>query len=419
MRKYVFIITLISTILVFTSCENEDGVIKTPVNEQLAIEQLKIRVALESTTNTLLDMLAKDQKYYNEINKLIIAGSPEYLEDRVMFKDLFSNVSKSTALRVKANTNQFTSDFKSAFTNNKPKKVGGVNGVNSSLFSNPDSLIQFLVDNNFSLYCPYPLEDYAENNRIPTITFHPLDNDSINTGYLLHITGSLSTVEVTQEYADKNPVWIIMPNEKMKTTKMNSKSNTKTTGYEVMVKKIYCKEYFGGIFDGDLNMHILRLNANNVVYDASTNTYGGGILTDLSFDFPRKYVRYAKEGWLCGWYDVSLMWDSNWETSKNSNIMLIYEWDKKGTQENTVNLNTYDENGKAVANLGTLKNTTKSQDATIGLSEWSRVWFFDIINNGNPNWYFTNSGNTYYKWEGDNIIKMSNAFLMTMRVREY
>ena len=105
--------------------------------------------------------------------------------------------------------------------------------------------------------------------------------------------------------------------------------------------------------------------------------------------------------------------------SKMSNIMLIYEWDKKGTEKTTIPLNTYDENGKVLANLGNIETTTQSQDATIGLTEWSRYWFIDFIANGNPYWYFENSGIQYYKWNNDNIIRISNDFLMTMSVREF
>lgn len=413
---YTFVILAIT----LTSCENNQIQVQTEPTITLTAEQQKMRNALESTTNILLDMISSNQAYLDELNKVIIAGSSEYLEDRVMLKDLFESTATSSMLRVKANSERFTSDFKNSFAKSKPQKVSGNTDIDSNIFYNSDSLIQYLIDNNVGIYCPIPIEYYDANNRIPAITYHPITNDSINVGYLCNKNELTKEVIINQAYNNLHPVWIVKPIEKSVENTSKPNLSKSANGYEVSVCKIYCKEYNEGLFDGDLELHIVRINPSNVTYNSTTNTYSGGIMTDLSFSLPRKYVSDARNNYWKGWYDLNLVWDTDWNTSENSNIIYVYEWDSKGTKQNTIPLNTYDENGKVLANLGSVTITTQSQDATIGLSEWSRYWFMNIINNGNPEWYWQHdAGAIQYKIDNNNIIKLSPSFLLTMKVREY
>lgn len=172
-----------------------------------------MRTALEFTTNIMLDVISNNKTYFDELNKQIITGSHGYMEGRVLMKDLFITNSNGSSLRVKASSNSFSDDFRNAFGRNKALKVSGVSEINISIFSNPDSLIQYLSANNVCLYCPYPVERYAENNRIPAISFHPIDNDSVNVGYVIENTGLIPKVKVCQAYNDLHPVWILMPYE--------------------------------------------------------------------------------------------------------------------------------------------------------------------------------------------------------------
>jgi hypothetical protein len=69
--------------IMFTACEKNDVLIENKeINTtELSIEQQKMRTALETTTNILLSMISNDQTYFEELNRVIVAGSPEYLED--------------------------------------------------------------------------------------------------------------------------------------------------------------------------------------------------------------------------------------------------------------------------------------------------------------------------------------------------
>ena len=217
------------------------------------------------------------------------------------------------------------------------QKIGGINDMSTTIFSNSDSLIQYLTDNNFSLYCPYPLEDYSEDNRIPAITFHPLNNDSVNVGYLFDKNGTISTVQVSQEYADNHPVWIIMPKEE---TIINQGSNYKvakavnvapTNGFEVDIKKIYCTEYYGWIFHGDLDIVFMRSKGAGL--NLSTWRFEGTFDVLKPLKLPRKYVGYAKDGKESGWYTVNYIWDYEWDNLGTEQVLSIFEHDKVSSKE--------------------------------------------------------------------------------------
>ncbi|MDO9633632.1 MAG: hypothetical protein Q7J05_01135 [Paludibacter sp.] len=418
MKKIFYFLSIM--LFTISSCTQED-IPTNNDNKVLSKKDLEMRYALELSSNILVNMIANNPNYYDKLNKHIIDGSPNCLEDRVLMRDLFAPETKADAAYMKSNSD-FSLDFKNAFARNQPQKMNAVGNGTINLFSNPDSLIQYLTDNHVSLYCPIPLEYFEKNNRIPAISFHPIDNDSINSGYILNETGEITEVKVSQAYNNLHPVWILMPYEEIipNSTKQNANMTKNTLGYEISVMRVYVKEYYGGIFDGDLNLHIIRAHPSSVTYNPTTNTYTGGIVTDISFKLPRSYVWNAKNGWWSGWYVVNSVWNTNWDVSETSHIMYIYEWDKKGSQKKTIPLNTYNANGQVNGTLGTLEYTSQSQDETIGLQQWSRNWFFDIINNGNPTWHWVHSsGNIYSEIDGDNIIRINPEFFMTMRVREY
>jgi hypothetical protein len=436
MKKIFYLFALVAFTL--TSCDKNEVTIQPDASKTLSAEQLKMRSALETTTNILLDMIASDQTYFDELNKVIVAGSPKYMEDRVMLKDLFSTTSKSSALRVKANSNKFTSDFKTAFTKNRPQKVGGISGTNSNTFSNPDSLIQYLTENNVILNCPYPLEDYDEDNRIPAISFDPMNNDSVNVGYIFDKLGNITKVEVSQAYADKHPVWILIPNQPEKknqsasnlSTAQRAKSAT-TDGFRTTINKIYLTEYYCTIFVANLNMRILR-SGNAFSWNNDTKNYTGSFSQMTPFEMPRKYVGYAKDQKMSGWYTVDIEWDYDWYSDKKEQALSVYEHD----DGNTITLSS---NIKAtipgVGEAGvTISGLFTKYDDIIVLQPLGRDYFYNVVTNGHRN----SSGSIDWNWtevtkrnfwgtptatvlhtqiDGKYIYRFSPSFMMTFSVQ--
>jgi hypothetical protein len=396
MRKNIFTIAIIAIIFVLSSCEKDEVALNKPdATKALTQEQQKMRIALEKTTNILLDMISNDPTYFDELNKVIVAGSPEYLEDRVMLKDLFSKTSNSSTLRVKANSNKFDLDFKTAFSNNKPQKVGGIEGVNTAIFTNPDSLIQFLTENNVILNCPYPLEDYDEDNRIPAITFDPLTNDTANVGYLFDKSGNYTEVQVSQAYADKHPVWILIPNQpenknqSVANVRNGQKSKAATNdGFRATFHKIYLTEYCGTtIFHAALDLRILR-SSNSFSWNDQTKNYTGSFSQMDPIQMPRKYVGYAKDQKLSGWYPIDIEWDYNWHSDKIEQGLSVYEYDPATTYKTSITVKVKIDNVEVGASV---EATFTEKDDIITLRPLGRDYFYDIAKNGirKDDWTFT------------------------------
>ena len=428
-------------IMMFAACDKNE--VNLSNNNEVAttgltVEQQKMRNALEKTTDILLSMISSDQSYIEELNKVIVAGSSEYLEDRVMLKDLFSSTSKSSALRVKANTNKFTEDFKTAFSENKPRKTKGIDDVNLDIFSNPGFLIQYLVENDVILNCPYPLEDYEEDNRIPAISFDPMNNDSVNVGYLFDKSGSVSEVQVSQSYADKHPVWILIPNQQPQ-EKNQSASNTNTAqrakaattdGFRTTINKIYLTEYYTTIFVANLNMRILR-SGDAFSWNDQTKNYTGSFSQMNTFQMPRKYVGYAKDQKMSGWYPVNIEWDYDWYSDKKEQALSVYEHDNGNTitLSSTIKVKISDvEVGATIS--GSFTNT----DDIIVLQPLGRDYLYNIATKGHKNSY----GSIDWKWtevtkrnvwgtptatkehthiDGKYIYRFGPSFMMTFSVR--
>jgi len=404
----------------FSSCEKETVSYSNESSLKLTEQQLIMRSALETTTNIMVQMLANDKVYFGKLNDRILKGSANCLEDRVLMKDLFNSTKEGHASYVKSNS-QFASDFKSAFSMIKPRKIKSDSDNFNSLLENADSLIQFLEENNVSLYCPIPLEYYEENNRIPAITFHPIDNDSVNTGYMLNENGEITEVIVCQEYNHQHPVWIIMPNEtqiedNMKIKQQKASKATADTGYEFMIHKIYCTEYLGWLFDGDLKLDFMRSDDNSYTFNSQNCTFQGSFYV-TRYLLPRKYVTYARQTRLDGWYAIDHVWDPDWDTPNISQAFVLYEWDN--VTEKTVTAGAkYKVSDTEYT--GTVSKKYSSANALITASEWTRNWAFDIVQNGNPNWKWTHpTWGDYYQIDGKYIFKINNFFMLTASIRTY
>ena len=434
MKKIFYIFAIVAFML--TSWDKNDKAIQQQASKTLSPEQQKMRSALETTTNILLDMISNDQTYFEELNKVIVTGSPEYLEDRVMIKDLFSNTSNSSSLRVKTNTNKFTSDFKTAFSSSKPQKVGGIEGIDGALFSNPDSLIQFLTENNVSIYCPFPIEEYEKDNQVPTITFHPIDNDSVNIGYLFDKQGGYSVVKVNQAYNDLRPVWILNPYEKKcsrvesdfsSKLKKSPTANLTDTVFEIKLGQIFCKDYCSNFFEGTLEIRVLR-SLTTWTIDPLTWKASGSFANAIPINLERKYVTWARKGDARGWVTINAVFDSNWSRDKTQQVFAVYEQDPtgdvkiSGTAKFTLSADVSVKDPTTGATLtlkrghevgATCEGTFKCNNDLLGVLEMNRNWLFRTINIDNGNYY---NGSAFR--DGWGIQALSQNFWFTMQKRE-
>jgi hypothetical protein len=219
------------------------------------------------------------------------------------------------------------------------------------------------------------------------VAAHPIDNDSENTGYRYE-QGRLQMVTVNEEYADKYQVLLIMPSdgdnddgtEKVAQEVPQSKGDPVN---EVRTGKVRCAAFCGGLFEGTLELRIVR---GYPEFNAATGEIKGSFSTVIPINYPRDYAKAAINNWTVhsegGWYLSNSIWDSNWRTTKIQQCILVYEYDR--VKESSVSATVGYKMDDLSTGVTVTAKTTYSGDF-LGISEWDRDWFF--ATNKNPGYY--------------------------------
>ena len=256
----------------------------------------------------------------------------------------------------------------------------------TGLIKGYEDIVSYLTKNNCYLYCPYPSSFYPKGITSFTVAAHPIDNDIEGIGYKFE-GKRIREVMVNEEYADKNPVLLIMPKDE---TEGESKGEIITSGtgakgdpvYEVRIGKIRCANFCGGLFEGTLE---LRVSRGYPVMDTSTEEVKGTFAVVIPIDYPRDYAKAAINNWTVhsngGWYYQYIIWDSNWKPSKTQQCILVYEYDqvKEVSTSATVGYKSDDMTGTVTA---TAKTTYRGD--FLGINEWDRDWFYATNTNPGP-----------------------------------
>ena len=248
-------------------------------------------------------------------------------------------------------------------------------------------LISYLQKNDCYLYCPYPSSFYPRGTKEFTIAAHPIDNDIENVGYLVDGKKAIREVTVNEKYADDHPVILIMPKDEtedgLKGEGVKFEPGAKGDPvYEVQIGKIRCADYCGGLFEGELELRLIR---GYPTLNPSTGELGGTFSTAIPIKYPKDYAKAAINNWTIycegGWFSVYIPWDSNWRLSKAQQIILAYEYDqvKEVTKSGTVG---YKSDTSNITLTATVKTTYRGD--FLGFIEWDRDWFYATNTNPGP-----------------------------------
>jgi hypothetical protein len=121
-------------LLLVASCDKDDNFIDLNDGQEyrLTNEQIKLRSSLELTTTILLDMIANDPSYIDQLNNLFLNVTPNSLQDRIMLKDLFRPVDDLKTASFDEMNMKFALDFNDSFVKNIPNKANSMIGDFSS-----------------------------------------------------------------------------------------------------------------------------------------------------------------------------------------------------------------------------------------------------------------------------------------------
>lgn len=461
MRKPILKVTM-SLLVVFSMASCEKG----NMNEQMVDEPIAATATmnasaeLQKATDVIASMVAENAEYLSFIDAAINDKNLEYMEDRVLFKDLFTNnvesANAAVATRSMSNVSSFADDFARFANGNAMYAKAMTDGEQMSA----DKLMDYLVENNISIYCPFPLDMYDEDNRIPAITTVVNPGEEAMPGIQYYADGTSEEVMVDQAYADEHPVWIIRheddyifdaSNSRNKTLAANgiggpidpnNPSITKPgdgtilppgglgakTHYEMSIGSIYCTEYMGPLGDGDLSIYLCFCESNPI-YDTKDEIFKGSFDRIIPVKMPRKYVMDAKANRARGWFPVGCVFETDWQPDEYEKYFAAYEYDPKVKEVKTRNFNTSFTVNAALAKMLNLTAGMSyganivleyySKDDLMGLMKWDRVWIQDILKNGGATWTHYEQGVRNTDRDGLYLIKPAQYFWVSVKQRVY
>lgn len=237
MNKIFYIFAL--AVITMTSCDKNQ--MSNDISNQLSPENLKISTAMQKVAKEICTT-TNDINSVTEIYTMVKASTKYGLDEDVNFEDLF-NVGESKII-----------------TNLQRSKIA--KAISSSKATNDlDNAVSLLLDNGTRLYWPY--SENWDGVKQPVITYAAVDykDDKLTAYKLINVNGvvQIDSITVDENYAMKNPVWVITKSETEYQDLPNfvkgeyTKNNIIYARSNVNMKKVAQEEY--------------PLNDSNYVYD--------------------------------------------------------------------------------------------------------------------------------------------------------
>lgn len=351
------------------SCQKNEvnPVDKTEGLTELTIEQLQLKEKMNQAALVLVEF-SNDKEIQKEIQDLI--DLKMYRDDYIKFKDLFQPESNDKLKSI--GSTKFAKKFRETISANKFKKL-----KNSEDFD----LETFLIENDLRLYVPYPLEDYPEDMRTPTISFHPLDNDSVNIGYKLLTNKSTNNVQqvekVNEEYSINHPLYLIVPIDDEGTSGGYSGGTGGGTGGTgggsngnsavVRLEKLRLNSHFEALYNGKSEVQIIF--AEGVAIGADGQQAIVHLHYNAEHDVKRRQVRHKE------FIPIGIVLDTDWKEEELVNYFAAVEIDKIGKVKFDISVSIKTKIGTTITPK--LSVEYQSNNDFIGNREITRGYFMD------------------------------------------
>ncbi len=296
----IFTVTVIFTIF-FASCEKQ--VLETESLETMELQLNNDTLKKLQETSRLIADIVHDYKFdvCNEIQKAVNVNITNGQDEVIRFKDIFSPTE---------------SKFKEL------KKIDFSFSKKINTKSN-ENLISFLKENNVQIYWPY--SELWNGEELPTLTYDPIFNDSVNIGYKWE-NDTLKKVLVNDDYAYKHPVWIININE---TDYSNisiinkNEPNSKSDIYQLAVGYVKATKQYDGLFEGGSEFKFCLLGGN------ITMTSAESFSNIVTINLTRKNIR--KKQWVRFYCELDDDWKKTNDDNEGARKFGIIEYDKRTT----------------------------------------------------------------------------------------
>lgn len=184
---------LILLVFVLCSCSKDpnDFAVEEQYDSELSADESLLKSQL-SKAASVLSRLTSVSEVEEELKS--IGSTFEIADSSFSLKDILTQepILKSTEDRF--------ANLRACFYKNRDLKSA----------SPIDSLLSSIIDYDYVMWMPYPLEWYPDDRQFLTIVSHPLDNEVEGIGYRW-INGKLEEVLVNDDYNEEYPVLIVTP----------------------------------------------------------------------------------------------------------------------------------------------------------------------------------------------------------------
>lgn len=283
--------------------------------EGLSDQQLELRSKLEQTAKILTE-LVKEEAIVEELRIATSYSLDQGRDEDVTFSELFyDNAQYKTSFKGKGmeTIGSFRARFRE-FLQTRKKSLE---------YDIDEDLENYLIQNHLKIYFPYS-ENWEDEEQIhPTISFHPIDNDDENVGYINSEGKSKSdmlneTVWVNDEYGYNNPTFLLVPCEDLvpilNKSDINSARNCgggfpgdggdnpdggdddgdtgENTAYKMNIGYAKLTQQMDGLFAGGSEIYWLSSNA---IFSSITDTIPTLTPIKKKYTFSRKDIR--KKRW--------------------------------------------------------------------------------------------------------------------------
>lgn len=410
MKNLILLFVVLTFIL--GACEKKEAN-DFGTKKNFVTEEQKLLLAKMDEAAQVIAIFTSDEQVNNEISMFI--KKKMYKDDFIFFKDLFEPDANSVLKSSNMSETVFSKLFRKA-SEGMSLKSGTVN-----------DLEDFLIENNLALYVPYPLEDYPADKQIPTISFHPLLNDSLNYGYKQLVgnvtkSSNINAVEyeliegVGEEYAQENPVYAIIPREPEEPQFQSPTSSSgSSTVHQIKVGWVYLTKHYDSFFSGGSE---IRISVGGVSIGADGHVTGV-VRQQIPLDMERSYINNAQKGYWKGWKQFNIVLETNWEVVDTELAVVVWEKDDKKESKISMiakriaQMDLKDPVTGSIYKEGfelspTVEVKYNSEDGIIYAMPWDRNWFM-VTNTNWQDWSFQG----YWGRDGFSFRRLTEHLIIT------
>jgi hypothetical protein len=308
----------------------------TDESKNLSDQELELRSKLEQTAKILTELVT-DSLVVKELQLATNFARLNGRDEDVTFPELLYD-NAEYKIELKAKNRSSIGVFRDRF-----REYAKIKSKSNNKNIDPE-LEAYLVANNVKIYFPYSENWEGEEDINPTISFDPIDNKDENEGYInskshYKSVNSFETVLVNDEYAYKNPSFIILvcdelvPIYKMQTNYAlgcgGGFPNPPPPGddtepgefdiNQVLIGEAKLTSHYDGLFAGGSE---IRWNLTDAVKYTPEQTSPELAVALVTKNFSRKDIRKKR------WKNIYTHIDHDWEDYELAKELYIWEADE-------------------------------------------------------------------------------------------